>query len=509
MVDIKSPLPSREVNLESEVEENNKEAVALNKETETRVNIGNKGDSQKISSIKKPKGIPLGGKMGIVAVVGGIVILIAIIFGIKKLAGNKTGTNGKETVVNYWGLWEDDVVINGLIAKFEEANPNIKINYQKQNKENYRTRLEAKMEKGSDDSPDIFRFHSSWLPMISDRLESVPATISRNLKMDEDFFEVYGKDLKINKNYMGIPLMYDGLVLYYNKDLLDASNKNIPKTWWGLSNTASELTVRDEEGNIKISGVAMGATSNVDHWQDIIGLMMKQNGVDLTNMNEENIVKLRGILDFYRYFGQKQKWDIWSEKLPNSTQLFASGKLVFYFGPSWRMHEINELNPKLNYGTAKVPQLATIEGVDPEKVENGLMEGKLTNISWASYWVEGVWNKSPKKEAAWAFLEFLASEENLSDFYAAASLVRDFGEISPRKSMTQIMSSNPKLATFVENANYSLSGLPSSRTWDDGLNKELSDYFESVLNVATIDEEAETNLLSGIARVVDFYKISK
>ena len=508
MVDIKSPLPSREANLETEVEEI-KEVVDLAKqESGDRVDIDVGTNEQKTSSAKKPKGLPLGGKLGIIGIVGGIILAIVIIFVVIKVLGSKTN-KGEETVLNYWGLWESSSIISGLVAKFEEENPGIKVNYQMQNKENYRTRLEAKLEKGGEDAPDIFRFHSSWLPMIKDRLETVPATTSRNLKMDEDFFSVYGNDLEMGNNYAGIPLMYDGLVLYYNKDLLDASNKNIPKTWWGLSNTASELTVRDEDGNINIAGAAMGATSNVDHWQDIIGLMMKQNGIDISNMNQENVIKLRGILDFYRFFGQKQKWDVWSEKLPNSTQLFASGKLVFYFGPSWRMHEINELNPKLNYGTAKVPQLATSEGVDPEEIENGLAEGKLTNISWASYWVEGVWNKSQKKEAAWVFLEFMASEENLANFFASASLVRDFGEIFPRKSMLSNISENSKLATFVENADYSMSGWPSSRTWDDGINKELSDYFEVILNTLTIDEETEANLLSGIARVVGFYKITK
>lgn len=504
MVDINSPLPSREVDLEPKVEEKiiDREPIVAKAEPETK--------TSKVSSAKKIKGLPLGGKMGIVGVVVAVVFIGLIIFIGSKLFSKKSpGGNKKEVHVSYWGLWEDDSIINGLIAKFEEENPNIKIDYKKQNKENYRTRLDAKLEKGGDDAPDIFRFHSSWLPMVSDRLEPVPGATSRNLKLDEDFFEVYSTDLKTNKGYMGIPLMYDGLVLYYNKDLLDAANKSVPRTWWGLSNTASELTVRDQQGNINVSGVAMGSAVNVDHWQDIIGLMMKQNGVDLTNLNKENMIKLRGILDFYRYFGQEQKWNVWSEKLPRSTQLFASGKLVFYFGPSWRMHEIDELNPKLNYGTAKVPQLATIEGADPEEVENGLTEGKLTNISWASYWVEGVWNKSQNKAEAWKFLEFLASNQGLSDFFTTASLTRGFGEIYPRKSMANKLADNQRLATFVDNADFAMSGWPASRTWDDGLNDELAKYFEATISTPVIDEEAELNLRTGISRVIEIYKIGK
>lgn len=500
MDDIISPLPPRQINTEENTLTDDKEEV-LTDEIKERVDLP--------VEKKVRKGLPLGGKLSWFGVVGGFIFVALIGFGIFKLVSGGGAGLKKEVILNYWGLWESDSVLNGLIAKFEEENPNIEINYQMQNKENYRTRLEAKLEKGGADTPDIFRFHSSWLPMMADRLEAVPAISSRNLKMDEDFFKVYSSDLKQGGSYMGISLMYDGLVLYYNKELLDAANKNIPKTWWGLSNTATELTVRDESGNINVAGVAMGATSNVDHWQDIIGLMIKQNGVDLTKMDEANWTKIKGILDFYRFFGQKQKWDVWNEKLPNSTQLFAAGKLVFYFGPSWRMHEINQLNPNLNYGTAKLPQLATIADADPQKVEDGLTEGQLTNISWASYWVEGVWKQSSKKEAAWKFLEFMASEQNLADFYSTASLTRDFGEIYPRKSMASKLSDNKKLATFVENADTSVSGWPSSRTWDDGLNEELSDYFEAALNASSIDEEVKTNLVSGIARVVEVYKITK
>jgi len=497
---IVSPLPPRQIKIEKTTVIDDKKEV-LTDEVKKRVDLP--------VEKKVKKGLPLGGKLNWLGIVGGFVLVALIGFGIFKLLSKSGGVGKKEVTLSYWGLWESDSVLNGLIAKFEEENPNIKINYQMQNKENYRTRLEAKLEKGDVDAPDIFRFHSSWLPMIINRLEAVPAITSRNLKMDEDFFKVYKDDLKVSGNYMGIPLMYDGLVLYYNKELLDAANKNIPKTWWGLSNTASELTVRDENGNINVAGVAMGTTSNVDHWQDIIGLMIKQNGVDLTKMDETNWTKIKGILDFYRFFGQKQKWNVWNEKLPNSTQAFAAGKVVFYFGPSWRMHEINQLNPNLSYGTAKVPQLATIADTDPQKVEDGLTEGRLTNISWGSYWVEGVWNQSNKKEAAWKFLEFMASEKTLADFYSTASLTRDFGEIYPRKSMASKLADNKKLVTFVENADTSVSGWPSSRTWDDGLNEELSDYIEVALNATSINEEVKANLISGISRVVEVYKIIK
>jgi len=493
-MEIKSPLPSREVDIP--------DVSSKTEETTDRTDLGQ--EEIKTKTIKG--GLPLAGKLKPGLVVLAILLLIGAVIGGFQLLKGKEIVSGKEVVINYWGLWEEESVMAGIISKFEEKNPKIKINYQKQNKENYRTRLEARLEKG-EGAPDIFRFHSSWTEIIGDRLENVPGSVSRNLKMDEDFFDCYKKDLKIGGNYKGIPLMYDGLVLFYNKDLLDASGKQIPKTWWGLSNTASELTVRDSTGEITVAGVAMGTTGNVDHWQDIVGLMMKQNGVKLNELDAVNIKKIKDVIDFYRFFGQKQKWNVWSDKLPTSTQAFAMGKTVFYFGPSWRIFEISYLNPQLNWGTAKVPQLPTVEGLEPAMIESGEVDAKLTDINWASYWVEGVWKNSANKEYAWKFLEFLASEEGLADFYLAASQVRQFGEIYPRKSMASKLSENGKLTTFVETADKSISGWPSSRTWDDGVNDELSKYIEASINEMAWDEENEAALFSGISRVVDLYKI--
>jgi len=502
-MDIKSPLPSREVNIPEATSEPENVVSSEMPESIERTNLAPEAEIQ-TEPVKK--GLPVAGKLKPGLVLVGILLVAGLGFlGFKFLTGGKV-MPGKEVTINYWGLWEEESVMAGIISKFEEKNPGVKVNYQKQNKENYRTRLEARLEKNQE-APDIFRFHSSWIPMIGNRLENVPATVSRNLKMDEDFFDCFKTDLKIGGNYKGIPLMYEGLVLFYNKDLLDASGKQIPKTWWGLSNTASELTVRDSTGNITVAGVAMGTTGNVDHWQDIVGLMMKQNGVKLNQLDATNIKKIKDVIDFYRFFGQKQKWDVWSDKLPTSTQAFAQGKAVFYFAPSWKIFEINYLNPNLNWGTAKVPQLPTVEGLEPEMIESGQVDAKLTDINWASYWVEGVWTGSPNKEYAWKFLEFLASEEGLADFYLAASQVRQFGEIYPRKSMASKLTDNKKLATFVETADKSVSGWPSSRTWDDGLNDELSKYLETAINGGNWDEENEAALFAGISRVVDLYKI--
>lgn len=438
--------------------------------------------------------------------IGLLVVIILIIVGMNLMP--KGAKKSSQVTINYWGLWEDSSIINSVIAGFEAKNPNIKINYVKNQKDNYRTRLLGRLGKSETeaDIPDIFRIHNTWIPMFQNNLAVVPQATATVLDLEKDFFDVYKESLKVNNSYLAIPLMYDGLSLFYNKDLIDAAGVALPKSWWELESVASKLTVKDETGKIKVAGVAMGMVDNVDHWSDIVGLMMKQNGVDPLLDDEASNKKLKDVLDFYTLFKTRDR--VWDETLPPSTQLFANGKLAFYFGPSWRVFDITEMNPNLNFEIMTVPQLPTLENVPTNQLST---EAKLTNIHWASYWVEGVNVKSGKQKEAWKFLEYLASKEGLEKMYLAASQTRSFGEIYPRKSMVDQISSNTKIKAFVSVANEATSWYLASRTFDDGLNDEMQKYFGDAINGMVIQNQDSsavmTNLRNGINQLKQKYQL--
>ena len=72
-----------------------------------------------------------------------------------------------------------------------------------------------------------------------------------------------------------------------------------------------------ENGKVVQAGVALGSTNNVDHWPEIIGLMMIQDQVDLnTLLNAENA------LTFFTIFNLVD--GVWDETLPSSTSFFVS-----------------------------------------------------------------------------------------------------------------------------------------------------------------------------------------
>lgn len=486
--DFKSPLPPRRVSVDNTPPPAPQEAPVI---------------SAPLPPVKKTKFSPyLLYSLIIFAVIALVILIFKVIIPAIK---NK---NVETVTLNYWGLWEDQSVLQSLISEFETKNPGIKINYRKNDKTDYRSRLAGRLTKDPDteEVPDIFRIHSSWLPMFTNYLTAVPSSTVSNLSLDTDFYSVYKKDLKIGNSYYAIPLMYDGLVLFYNKDLIQKGGVELPKSWWDLQTTAAKLTVRDEAGNIQIAGVAMGLTDNVDHWSDILGLLLEQNGADLLKDTTDNNTKITDVLSYYVNFYSKYK--TWDETLPPSTQLFAQGKLAFYLAPSWRVFNIQDLNPNLSFEITTAPQLPTLQNISDS---SGNSTANLTNIHWATYWAEAVNSKSTHQKEAWKFLEFLASKESLEKMYTAASQIRSFGEIYPRISLAEKISSNPKLKPFLETANNAKSGYLASNTYDSGLNSELSKYFGDAINSLALNNGDSATVLtalkSGLSQIIQKYSL--
>src|SRR3990167_1754055 len=96
------------------------------------------------------------------------------------------------------------------------------------------------------------------------------------------FYPVTVKDLAGSDGFWGIPLEYDGLSMYYNLDLLKAAGfSQPPNNWDQLRTMSATLTVKDQAGKIQTSGAALGTADNIDHFSEILSVMMAQNGVDL------------------------------------------------------------------------------------------------------------------------------------------------------------------------------------------------------------------------------------
>ena len=392
------------------------------------------------------------------------------------------GAKKEKTVsLKYWGIWESATTINQVTEDYKKIKPNVNITYEKKSREQYREAVENQIQAGK--GPDIFIFHNTWTPMLKEELEPVPASVISQSEFKKNFYPTVFSDLRNpNKKFVGIPQEIDGLALYWNEDIFKAAGiTSPPTTWEDLTRTAARLTVRDPAGNIKTAGIALGTASNVDHFSDILGLMIMQNGGDLKSPVDKQSADA---LEYYTSFARGVN-RFWDETQPPSTIAFAGGNLAMYFAPSWRAIEIRSANPLLKFKVAPVPQL---------------VGGK---IAWSSYWAIGVSAKSQNKEEAWEFVKYLLQDQTLIKLYseAAKSPNRFFGEPYPKISMAQKLLSDPIIGAYIQDAPYMHSFPMASRTFDNGLNDQIIKAYEDAVN-ETLRGTPAKNVLETTAKNV-------
>ena len=292
--------------------------------------------------------------------------------------------------------------------------------------------------------------------------------------------------LNVNGQLVGIPLMYEGLALFYNTEIFSTAVLEPPKTWPDLRTVASKLTVK--AGNsIKRAGIAMGTAGNVEHFSDILAVLMMQNKADLLNPNSP---ETSDALKFYVNFSKAD--DVWDETLPASSVAFARGDVAMIFAPSWRALEIKQMNPNLPFKTVPMPQLDD------------------TRIASANFWAEGVSSKSQNKDAAWKFLKYLSSAEVQKKLYATQSGVRPFGEMYSRKDLANELAVDPVASAFLQDAPFAKGSYMSSATHDGGLNDQIVKYYEdavTALNGGSSVEEVLITLDQGVKQTLRQYGI--
>ena len=434
-------------------------------------------------------------------VLGGLALLGLIFLGITLLGGREaqntaeessksdglgpvsSSTSGKQVTLTYWGLWEPNSVLEEVFQDFEEQNPNITVNYEQKSHKDYRTRLQTEIASGS--GPDLFRFHATWVPMMREELASLPSSVISSSEYDQMFYSIMKEQLTFNGKLVGIPLMYEGLGLYYNEDILETANREVPSTWSELKLLAAALTEYDQDTNDMLrGGLAIGNTDNVEHWSDILGLLIYQNGGDPAETTSNEV---GDAMKFYASFNTADDGrPVFDTTLPNSSVAFAREELAMMFAPSWRAHEVLNMNPDLNFGIAPVPKLSDKE------------------LGWASYWAEGVSSKSSNQQEAWQLLKYMSSKSVMKKLYSQQSQIRAFGEIYPRKDLAEEVESDLVTAYLLDAPN-AVSWYLCSATHDNGINDNIIEYYQDALNEyqdGSADDDVLQTLDQGVSQIL-------
>ncbi len=365
-----------------------------------------------------------------------------------KLVDKTTQEAMIPVTLEYWRVWDGPDAFAEIIANYKAIHPFVTINYRKLRYEEYEQELLDAL--AEDRGPDIFALHNTWIRKYQSKIEPMPTSITmaypitkgtlkkevvpemqttKSITLKEiknNFVDVVYDDCvikefdqeaeKTKEQVWGLPLAVDTLATFYNKDLLNNAGIAEPPKYWNsqFQQNIKKLTKQNTSGQIIQSGAGLGGSTNIERYSDILSILMMQNGATMTDdagnvtfdKIPENFKAQKynpGIeaLRFYTDFSSPSKEVYcWNNKMENSLNLFAQGKLAIAFGYSYHLPTIKAQAQKLNFGIAKLPQI----------------EGNPQSINFANYWVESVSNKSKNTDVAWDFIQFATKAEQAKKY---------------------------------------------------------------------------------------------
>ncbi len=312
-----------------------------------------------------------------------------------------------ETTVKFWTHQNDawNASYEGLIADFEAANPDIKIEYTTFPYNDFEAKIQTSL-MGGDVGADVYEVWGGWMLDLVDNgvLCEAPADFIDALK-DDAYTPVLGT-LEKDGKYYGAPLElnveYGGIVV--NKGLFEENGYEYPTTWEEVMKIAKEVAVADGD-TMTMRGLEFNSMDNLPfNWLAMIlqkgGSYLKDDGtLDFTSaecvesmeemvswIKDDHITNLEGLLgsaglEGYDFLGMDEAYMV-------TRGPWVLSNLIGVYG----------MEEGVDYDYIAQPPF--IDGADQKWVaETG--------------WSLCVPKNTSNADAAWKFVEFLLEPENL------------------------------------------------------------------------------------------------
>lgn len=333
-----------------------------------------------------------------------VIVMVGLIIGLTACGSKPAADNGPKTVkvlsMEQAGPTTDEM--NAIVAKFNEANPNIKVDIEYVSYDALHDKITTAM---SSNPPvyDVMLVDDIWYAeFVKDGyLWDVSDKIDANMKAN--IFPAAWDISTVNEKVYGMPWLLDQMYFYYNADMLkQAGFDNPPKTWEEME---SQAKVIKEKG--------LADYPMVWEWSQAESAIC--DFVALLYGNGGTLVDAQGKPSFNNEKGQEVlTWMVKTldEGISNPASIsyveedarnvFSQGKAAFTL--NWvYMYDMANNDPKESEVTGKV-KMALVPVFD-SMAKTGLESS--TNDGSMGF---SVVNKSPNRDAAWEFVKFLTSD---------------------------------------------------------------------------------------------------
>ncbi len=316
-----------------------------------------------------------------------------------KDTGNQSGETKKLDVV----LTTGHEAFQNAIDKYVEQNPDVEVNVQEIPTEEFKTIIKTKF--ASDDAPDIFPvfsgdeaesyYENGYLADLSD-MEDVVAR----------FEEGADSTLRTEDGALyGLPIEIQLILGYYNKDLFEQYDLEVPKTWDELLNICE---VFQENG---ITPIALGhkeewVTQMISYGLNATKIQVKDpEFYKGTADGTSKFAECSGFLDtLEKYQDLIEKGYIQEGSLSTTAdqqyEMFVREEAAMTFTGTWGNAAIENLGPEFELGGFQIPG------------DEGEVFGASASIN-GGY---GVYGKSDNLELAKDLLAFMVSPDILAEY---------------------------------------------------------------------------------------------
>lgn len=394
---------------------------------------------------------------------------ILVFSGLISFGTSKTTSTTPSGTVVFWGIAPQNLM-QAYLDNINIGTNDYNIVYSEHDSATIQQDLIVALANGT--PPDLLLFSSEIVSQFKDKLYPIPySAYSERSYRDTN---IDGAQIFLSKDgILGVPLVVDPLVTYYNKDILAKANFIIPpKTWNNFQQTIPLLTKRDSRNMITQSALALGSSGNVSHQRDILSALFLQTGnniITYSGADDTHTVVLGATpagstiapsaqaLDFYTSFSNPTSANYsWNSSLPASLAQFLAGKSAFYIGRSSELFTIQAQNPNLNFDVSELFQTGS----------------SARPVTFGSYLAVGILKSAPNFTAAYAASNAFGSSANIDTLSKTLSLA------PVRRDLLLAQQSNPYISVFFNAA-------LSAFAWPDQNPTQTEDIFKNMVTAVT------------------------
>lgn len=319
--------------------------------------------------------------------------------------------SGEEVVLTYWKAphGEDEADLWApIIAKFEEENPGIKIDFLVTPWETWTEKYTAAFAGGT--PPDV-SYMTEGFPQFADN--DMLHDLSSYAPADIDQMAGYNTAMYKGK-LIGISFLTLASVLYYNTDMFEAAGLEPPKDWDELREAAKQLTTDD------VWGFAPPLNTDYPH---ITGQFIAQTGCTMLNddmtalgwNSPEGEAGIQLLYDMMWVDNTIPKWDAYT--LDEYQNLFSNGKSAMTIEQSQVGNDIKAKNPDLNFEIQTVP-------VGPASDE------KAARANYGGVGFLSIAEACQYKDEAYKFIEYCTIDGGATSYLTTRNFFSGFENIN-------------------------------------------------------------------------------